>query len=212
MARLKKTVTPNLLKNPTKNLKAAQETIGAQILGATAKELSSDSKITVTKVTPKYLEVAERQMAKRGMVDLKIGFANSSKKKISKDGKSWYLDIPIRRKVASITPRSAYQDMLGQTSGMEVGESRTLSVESLITGNTTNTLSSLSYQRKSDDIKAIKVGERRTNYVAFRRVSSKSDPASWILNREAMNSSNTSATMQKKVARLIKFNADKLKM
>lgn len=212
MARLKKTVTPNLLKNPTKNLKAAQETIGAQILGATAKELSSDSKITVTKVTPKYLEVAERQMAKRGMVDLKIGFANSGKKKISKDGKSWYLDVPIRRKVASITPKSAYSDMLSQASGMEVGESRTLSVESLITGNTTNTLSSLSYQRKSDDITALKVGERRTNYVAFRRVSSKSDPASWILNRDAMNSSNTSATMQKKVARLIKVNADKLKM
>ena len=70
-----------------------------------------------------------------------------------------------------------------------------------------NTLSPLSYTPKSNNVTQVgyktKSGKVRNNYIMFRTVSSKSEPSSWILNRNNLNEDNTSKRLQDDINALI---------
>ena len=115
--------------------------------------------------------------------DMKAGFANSSKKKLTKDG-GWYLTIPFGIK----TPSPRYQNSMTWQiyravragRNYDPGQRQTRSAFSVLsTGKVFD-----AYQHKSPILQGIQQNTSPTggnsSYNTFRRVSSKSSSNSWI--------------------------------
>ena len=107
--------------------------------------------------------------------DMKPGFAQSAKKKISKTG-SWYLIIPFQyatkqnQSGKSVMPRSVYE---------AIRKSKTKSLKTLppkYSGVSKNKVTGV--QHKAPIYQGIQ--KRGNSYMNFRVVSQKSDPNSWI--------------------------------
>lgn len=114
--------------------------------------------------------------------DMKEGFAKSPKRTQGKDGR-WYLTIPYRHTISSgptAMPSNIYKQVKGldhkkalaefvvRQLGYKAGESWT------------------GYQHKNSKydsltrfVKEYKSGKKRSQYVAFRRVSNNTDPLAW---------------------------------
>ena len=135
--------------------------------------------------------------------DMKEGFRNSSRVKFSKDGKSWYMSIPFRWgtpgtvSFANVMEPEVYDLMLGKEAfNRDAGQKgETLKESELplgLQGRLTRSKIVFgekvygAYKHKSNIRDAMrreqKTYERATQsqYVTFRRVSSNSDPLSWI--------------------------------
>lgn len=195
------------MKNPKKSLNEVKKRTQAELLSMVAKDLANMG--YNAKRTPKYVIATEARMRKEGLIDLKYGFSKSSKRKTTKDGKGWYMVVPIQRKARSFSPNTVYKRALAKGKQLGAGESATFNIKDLassINKGKPETLSSLDYKAKSNSltIGKNKTG-KRTNYVALRTVSSKSSPSSWILNRGNMTNKNTGKTLQKDVQRTIEW-------
>jgi very-short-patch-repair endonuclease len=163
-----------------------------------------DSKKFCTTYNYKYNLTVEDDSSyiANGIVTHNSGFASSAKRVITKDGKGWYLTIPMLFKTTSANPRSdtpgqilprAIYDLIrnSPTTTKDLGDEvvSTLAGKDIPNRYQPGQLTSLNKTADSYIAKnSIYAGLTRTkdkatgqsNYVAFRRVSDKSDPKSWI--------------------------------
>jgi len=193
-------VKPKIFKEPKR--------VGRRAIASMTNEVLNELQATAMRVDdvyvkrmPKYLEITEKQLEKKGVVDLKKAFASSPKRKIGKDG-TWHLTIPIRIKTSNMSKKT-YHDLrtldLGnkssktiQTNYIQELAKKEISHPALVPQpphrNTTKTRS-----RKS----------KRASYFIFRTVSAKSPANSWMLNRDRVNQDNFSKTTMLNVQRLM---------
>jgi hypothetical protein len=150
---------------------------------------------------PKYLEVTEARLNKMGVFDLKPYFARSSHAKKTKKG-GWYLTIPIPRRKKNMSRR-----MYDQLRSIDLGKANEKTVISnyLYDRRRSSEASMLNYEPKSNTINKRRTGARKHAYVAYRTVSNKSPVSSWIVNRDKVNSADTSKTFVRNVNRLMKW-------
>lgn len=159
---------------------------------------ASNKTITIIK---KGME-AQAQRQQMSFVDLKEYFKNSSKVKYKKNG-GWYLIIPIQQK-ASTLKSNAPRSLWNQISSMDYGETGELSdgetnfLEQGLSNQQDNVVNPLSYSWKSSNVTRVapKSGGKYGHYISFRTVSDKSDPASWIMGRNAFTTDNTNEQQQ----------------
>jgi len=139
----------------------------------------------------------EQQESGDQVIDLKEQFKRSPKRKRSKDG-GWYLVVPIRL----YTSRSRHRESSGMSSrlykdlnsrAMEEGQNSRNIVSDYLYDNrkgNTSATKELQYTPRSNNITKMKNNSmtgRGNKYVAFRTVSDKSHPSSWIVNRQKSN-------------------------
>lgn len=168
------------------------------IKGIQAPEINGNvSTISLIGVLPNMLEQGVTPF------DMKEGFRNSLRVKFSKDGKSWFMSIPFRWgtpgtiSFANVMEPEVYDLMISKEAFSreegKVGQTLTESELPLgLQGRLTRSKISFgekvygAYRHKSNIRDAMrkeqKTYERATQiqYVTFRRVSSNSDPFSWI--------------------------------
>lgn len=165
---------------------------------------SSGNEINVTR---KGMQ-AQAHFNNTSFVDLKEAFANSPKAKHTKNG-GWYLIVPIgmqARTLKSNMPRSLWNQIshteFGQTSQASDGSTNFLQQAA----DQPETINPLDAQFQSSNITRVapKSGSgTRGHYIAFRTVSNKSAPNSWILGRNAFNNENTTPQQQSDIAQLL---------
>jgi hypothetical protein len=201
----KKSSRPKLFKNSSAP-KSAMQRVGNALIqktldaGTEAAQKSAPKDSTIQR-KPKYLEVTEKRMSKLGVIDLKPFFAQSSKRK-AKEGGGWYLRVPIRLKARKMSSR-----MYKQLNAIDISpdEQRTVISDYLYDRRRVSDSNMLNYKPKSYNVTKKRVGNNRHSYVAFRTVSSDSPASSWIINRDRVNSSDTSKTFVSNVNRLMKW-------
>lgn len=174
-----------------------QKTIDA---GVEAANKQKDKNIQVVR-KPKYLEVTEKRMNKLGVIDLKPFFARSPHAKPKKNG-GWYLTIPIQVKKKDMS-RRMYDQL--RSINISPDNQRTVISDYLYDRRRASDSSMLNYEPVSYNITKQKIGKRKHSYVAFRTVSDKSPVSSWIVNRDKVNTSDTSKTFIRNVNRLMKW-------
>lgn len=161
-----------------------------------------NQKLNIQQAMPNYLVITERRAIKHGVVDLKPLFANSPNKKYSKKG-GWYLIIPIRRKVSSMS-HALYQEARSAIIPVD-SNSVTFSANHLFDNRPQASIASINYQPVSDNLTKLRTGSNRSNYIAFRTVSSSSPPSSWIVGRQNVNEQDMSQTLLKNLDRMMKW-------
>jgi len=177
--------------------------LGNQVLDETAEAIiKSKPQNMELKRKPKYLQLTEKRLDSMGVIDLKPYFAQSSKRKTSKDG-GWYLTIPIRRKARGMS-RRMYEQL--RAIDIQPNTRKTVISDYLYDKREQSDASMLNYTPMSKNITKIKVGNNRHDYVAFRTVSDKSPASSWVVNRSKVTVNNTSKTFVSNVNRLMKWN------
>ncbi|AEW47491.1 hypothetical protein BCB4_0262 [Bacillus phage B4] len=177
--------------------------LGNQVLDETAEAIiKSKPQNMEMKRKPKYLQLTEKRLDSMGVIDLKPYFAQSSKRKTSKDG-GWYLTIPIRRKARGMS-RRMYEQL--RAIDIQPNTRKTVISDYLYDKREQSDASMLNYTPMSKNITKIKVGNNRHDYVAFRTVSDKSPASSWVVNRSKVTVNNTSKTFVSNVNRLMKWN------
>lgn len=196
---------PDLFNNPDEKLTSLSQLITGSIIneiGQSAIDQGADS----VNSQPNYLKVTSHRASNKGLLDLKPYFANSPKAKHTKNG-GWYLIVPIRRKTRDMS----YQ-LYQQAKNIDISNKSmaTSPINSLYSNRQTSDISLLNYQPKSNNLTRIANGNNGSTYVSFRTVSDKSNPASWILNRDMATSENMSKTLLNNLERLIKYRLSHL--
>lgn len=201
---------PDSIKNYTKTTKYITNAFTTGIINDSANALSKAG-ATVHISNSNRMTATIGKLSNRGVVDLKPLFMNSTKAKRKKNG-GWYLVIPISlssRKLISSSGRKTYDNIRKSFSELSPSSTATLNVEGLFSRDYSSlqnmTLPSLVPPAPSGNITATKSATgKRTTYVAFRTVSDKSSPQSWVINRKNVSQNNSSMTLQKDVASLIR--------
>lgn len=121
--------------------------------------------------------------------DEKVGFANSDKKRIKKDGTGWYTTIPFRWATSQAIAESMVfsNQMPKDIERLVKTVGRPLKLSDLPSNYRDARTSKVGYQHHASiyeglhrtDISSTQ-NENRGGYFTFRRVSDKSDPKSWI--------------------------------
>jgi len=179
-----------------------QKTLDAGMQAAQSQKPQKDVQIKVTR-KPKYLEVTEKRLNKMGVVDLKPFFAHSPSRKM-KEGGGWYIRIPIKVKKKDMS-RRMYDQL--RTINISPDNQRTVISDYLYDRRQASDASLLNYTPVSYNITKQKTGKRKHTYVAYRTVSDKSPTSSWIVNRDKVNTDDTSKTFIRNVNRLMKWKA-----
>ncbi|AIW03458.1 hypothetical protein CPT_Moonbeam60 [Bacillus phage Moonbeam] len=178
------------------------KTLDAGMQAAQDQKPNKDTQIKVNR-KPKYLEVTEKRLTKMGVVDLKPFFSHSRSRKLKKGG-GWYVRIPIKVKKKDMS-RRMYDQL--RTINISPDNQRTVISDYLYDRRQASDSSLLNYTPVSYNITKQKTGKRKHTYVAFRTVSDKSPTSSWIINRDKVNTDDTSKTFIRNVNRLMKWKA-----
>lgn len=159
-----------------------------------ADALGAESKIT----NNRYLDVTfPDENAAGGVIDLKEGFSHGSSVRHKKNG-GWYTIVPIRYKTSDMS-KSTYKKM----QDIKIAPTNTTYIDILYGGQ----------PLKDDSVSAFGVstmihggnltrettGSTKGNYYAFRTVSDKSNPNSWLL---AMNRAKAQAADNEKLKKI----------
>lgn len=200
---------PKLFQNPTATGNKLKQTAENDLINYAVKSIQQlnrsvpmNQKLNIQQAMPNYLVITERRAIKHGVVDLKPLFANSPNKKYSKKG-GWYLIIPIRRKVSSMS-HALYQEARSAIIPVD-SNSVTFSANHLFDNRPQASIASINYQPVSDNLTKLRTGSNRSNYIAFRTVSSSSPPSSWIVGRQNVNEQDMSQTLLKNLDRMMKW-------
>lgn len=153
------------------------------------------------KQMPNYIRITQERMDNMGVIDLKPIFEKSGAKKMSKDG-GWYAIVPIRRTKRSMS-RRGYEQL--RAVEMEPGTSRTVIADYLYDRRRASDATLLNYEPQSKTVTKTTGENGRSTYVAFRTISSKSPASSWIINRDKVNTEDTSKTFVKNVNQVMKW-------
>lgn len=197
---------PESLKNYTKTALYLREAYRSGILSDTAKALTASG--AQVKIDSKRLTATIGTLANRGVIDLKPLFRNSPKAKQKKNG-GWYLIIPMSissRDLQKTSGRKTYDAIREAFSSLGPNEEATLNFDGLFSRSyPPDTLSPLVPSAPSGNLTAVKSDSgKRTSYIAYRTVSDKSSPQSWVINRKNVNDNNTSQRLEHEVGVLIR--------
>ncbi|QQV88484.1 hypothetical protein [Staphylococcus phage ZCSS1] len=206
MARIKGN-RPKMFKEPKKVGRRAISAIQGEILDNLQQTAMRVDDVYIKRM-PNYLEITERKLEEKGVVDLKKAFATSSKKKRTKDG-GWYLVVPIRLKTSKMS-RKTYQDLRK----LETPSGQKTTLTDYLEGLEKNQVTHASMvpntpYKNTTKIKRKK--DRSASYFMFRTVSNKSPANAWVLNRDKVNKDNFSNTTMKHVQSLMKWKMNNLK-
>lgn len=144
------------------------------------------STIKMTSDTQGYIELSGKWpvMLEEGFgsFDIKDGFSKSPKKTNTKDG-GWYLTIPYRHKTSgngAVMPSNIKKESGKLKDGGFLEELlvRELGYKPQIS-STGYKWKNAKYDQLNRIVKEYSSGKRSSQYLAFRRVGSKSDPKSW---------------------------------
>lgn len=179
------------------------------VMNSSAKALSRSG--ADVRITSGRMEATIGKLTNRGVIDLKPMFMHSSKAKRKKNG-GWYLVIPISissRNLVKTSGRRTYDEIRSAFSDLVPDTSATVNISSLFDRQYSNlqnlTLPSLVPAKPTGNITATKNSTgTRNSYVAFRTVSDKSAPQSWVINRKNVTANNSSKRLQSDVASLIR--------
>lgn len=196
---------PDSLKNAAKTSYYVKQAFLAKSINDNAKVLSKAG--ANIKVNSNRMEVTIGRLTKLGVVDMKPFFMRSSKVKRKKNG-GWYLVIPISmssRGIIKNSGRAVYNRIVKSFSDISPNSSATLSIDGLLKRQyPVDTIDSLQPDIPTNNLTATKKPNGRNTYVAFRTVSDKSSPTSWVLNRNNVNKDNTSANLEHEIGVLIR--------
>lgn len=195
---------PLEFRDPKGAFKSMRSNIESTATSGLANTISQLSYVDLT-VKPNYIQVRDKQMANKGVIDLKPYFATSSKRRAKKNG-GWYLIIPIRVKTKDMTS-SQYSEVRKAFSNATNESISTAAIDGLFTGKSTpTTLNALNYKPKSDNLSRIgSKNNAKSTYIAFRTVSDKSAPSSWIIGRGSINKDTVSKTFEADLNRAVKY-------
>lgn len=198
---------PGLFKEPKKYLDALGSSISNSIINEVGKD-SIDEGADSYQVEPNYLSVTAHRVNNLGILDLKPYFESSPFVKTTKDG-GWYLRVPIRRLTSGMSSQ-----LYKEARQIELQSNQTMKtawINSLYSGRQESSIASLNYTPVSNNLTRLKNDAGRgTKYIAFRTVSDKSNPASWILNRGQATEDNMSKTLLKNLNRLVNYRLQHL--
>lgn len=201
---------PNFMKNPKQASRYAEQAFRGTLM-QTAQSAVVASGGTVKEVNSNRMTATIKQLSRAGVIDLKPFFKASSKAKKKKNG-GWYMVIPIsmqRRTMQSeFGSGKAYNEMKSSFSDLAPGATQTLNIAEVLNGVRSNQSLSQSLIKaptaSSGNITATKSQTgKRTSYVAFRTVSDRSTPNSWVVGKKNVSEDNTSKTFQDNIKRLM---------
>lgn len=196
---------PESIKNSARTTYYLKQAFLAKEINSTAKTLSNSG--ATVKVNSGRMEATIGKLTNRGVIDMKPFFMRSSKVKRKKNG-GWYLVIPIKmssRNIIKTSGRAIYDKVVKSFSDLEPGTSSTLNINGLLSKQTpVDTISALQPAKATSNITATKGSSGRNSYVAFRTVSDKSSPTSWVLGRQNVNDTNTSKSLEHEVGVLVR--------
>lgn len=196
---------PDSIKNASKTSYYVKQAFLAKSINDNAKVLSKAG--GTVNVNSNRMEVTIGRLSKLGVIDMKPFFMRSSKVKRKKNG-GWYLVIPINmssRGIIKNSGRGVYDRVVKTFSELEPGTSATVNIDGLLKRQYPyETINSLQPQAPSGNLTATKKPNGRNSYVAFRTVSDKSAPTSWVLNRNNVNNDNTSPNFEHEIGVLIR--------
>ena len=120
-----------------------------------------------------------------GPYDMKTGFGKSDKRKPLKDGSGWYMTIPMRHRTpgtsGAVGGAPMPEDIYSQAKALRGGQRLTDTQQNYPPGQ-----SWTGYNHRNGIYEGMRRAEKQYQrakqgkYQTFRRVSSKSDPASWM--------------------------------
>jgi hypothetical protein len=199
---------PKLFQSKTQITKSMQNIGDALVQGALDVGMKAiqqfhptDEEVKVKRM-PKYLQVTEKRLNKLGVIDLKPYFEASSHRKEKKDGSGWYVIVPIRRKKKSMS-RRMYDQL--RAFPVEPNTSRTVISDYLYDRRRVSGATELNYEPKSNNITKQAGSNGRSLYIAYRTISDKSPASSWIVNRDKVNTDDSSKTFMRNVNRLMRW-------
>ena len=196
---------PESIKNSSRTTYYIKQAFLAKEINSTAKTLSNSG--ATVKVNSGRMEATIGKLTNRGVIDMKPFFMRSSKVKRKKDG-GWYLVIPIKmssKNIIKTSGRAVYDRVVNSFRDLEPGTSSTLNINGLLSKQTpVDTISVLQPAKATGNITATKGSSGRNSYVAFRTVSDKSSPTSWVLGRKNINDTNTSKSLEHEVGVLVR--------
>lgn len=205
-----KITIPDDLKHYAKTSDYVSKAFLGSIISDSSKALAHAG-ATVSISGNKRMDATIGKLTNRGVIDLKPFFMRSPHAKHKKDG-GWYMVIPISVKVKNLVSSSGsktYEDIRKAFANLGPGESATMSFENLFQKgyNNLSNLTLPSLVPPSRPYTSITATKNRTGsrnaYTAFRTVSDKSSPQSWVIGRKNVNIDNTSSTLQNEVINLI---------
>lgn len=195
---------PKIFKNSKQVGRKTISSMKSQVLDnlqATAQKVDN----VYIKRMPNYLEITERKLEEKGVVDLKKAFAKSNKKRKKKDG-GWYLIVPIRIKTTQMSKKT-YQDMRKLEVPDSPGHVTSLTdyLEAINNNREIEHPSMIPNKPKNNMTKVRKKSKKQSSYFIFRTISNTSPSNAWVLNREKVNSQNFSKTTLKNVKALMNW-------
>lgn len=190
-----------------KSTEGIKKSITRRAAGSIARELQDEERIRVAMSENKVTVKEEPDPRGDGPIDMKPFYRRSSKANRTEKG-GWYLTIPIRlytpsknadnQRKANRMTQKLYKDLLSQ------GANRELVSDYLYEKRQVSPIPELNYTPVSDNVTRLKNPRGRGSiYVAFRTVSDKSPPNSWIINRENARPDNLSNRI-KRIIRQVK--------
>lgn len=202
-----KITIPGSIKNYTKTASYAALAFRTNVMSDTIKALS-ESGAEVKTSDSKRITATIGKLSNKGIIDLKPFFMNSPKAHQKKNG-GWYLVIPINmssRNIQKTSGRKTYDAIRQAFSDLGPNQTGTLSFNGLLSRvDSSLTLPSLVSPKPFGSLTATKSASgTRTSYIAFRTVSDKSAPQSWVINKKNVNQNDSSATLQREVGTLIR--------
>lgn len=198
---------PKMFKDPKQVGRRSISAIQGQILDNLQQTAMRVEDVYIKRM-PNYLEITERKLEEKGVVDLKKAFASSSKRRPTKDG-GWYLIVPIRIKTSKMNKKT-YQDLRKLQTPTGMNTTLTDYLEGLEKNQVTH--ASMVPNKPSGNVTKIKrKKDKKASYVMFRTVSNKSPANAWVLNRDKVNSDNFSNTTMKHVQSLMKWKLNNIK-
>lgn len=204
-----KVTLPDSLEHYARTADYISNAYKAGVMKDSAKALSHSG--ADVRVTSGRMEATIGKLTNRGVIDLKPMFMRSSKVKRKKNG-GWYLVIPINissRNLVKTSGRKTYDEIRSAFSDLAPNTSATVDISSLFEKQYSSlqslTLPTLVPAKPTGNITATKnASGSRNSYVAFRTVSDRSAPQSWVINRKNITSNNSSKRLQSDVASLIR--------
>jgi hypothetical protein len=195
-------LTPRILDRVIDSYMTEWEDNINQSLGSTRNEYKRsmyveriDEKNAIIGLTPRESSLALMLEDGATSFDIKEGMEKSSKKKYTEDG-GWYITVPFRHATSEALAESTFfqskmpksVERVVQSKTMEGGRTQGVKIDELpaeyqkLRSNPTT-----GYQHKSPIYEGLtrlnmpsSEKEKRSGYFTFRRISSKSDPDSWV--------------------------------
>lgn len=191
----------NDLKNLNKNIMAMVNAQKQDALLA-GKKVAEDLGATAKIVNNRYLDVDFQEEDSNKTIDLKTAFERGASARKKADG-SWYTIVPISRKASSLT-KQAYSEVKDIKSPVSTTKYIDILYGGQSLGSDSLTEFGITTQVHGGNLTKIMQGNSRGQYFAFRTVSDKSKPSSWLLLKDRAEAQRKDQEKLEKIGSAIK--------